>query len=1671
METMTGKCRLIPGRLRMEVKGLYRNIVLAKLLKECLPSVAGIREVTANPLTGRILVLYEAAVIGLPDIRAKVAKVVSTYQTLEEVRREATALRQIAAAAPEPEPEPGETSRAGLYALTTGGVLAAIFAKRLVVGRSTLASSPHVFNLVALTTIISGYPLFRSGVKSLIRHKRVNHDLVIFIASLLMLAMRESITGLSILWIVHLANFFQFVMQARSRGQIEKMLQQKQQQWLSLEADRRQSIQEHNIKAGDVIALHSGETIPVEGKIIAGQAELNRAAVNGDCMPYLALKGDIVHPGALIETGSIQIQVHNVDNTPYRPLAYDMAKYEGLWHISDRYVNKVMWWSLTIAGLIFLFTRDIPRSIAVLLAGSPAAISLARNSAMGTAVAQAIGDNIYVKEPRALETAGEADTVVFDKTGTLTEAVPHIGEIVPIGGMSEDEIIRLAAAAGEREYHPYNRMLLAEAVKRGLQLPPADSRLVPGKGVCAVIAGKQVAVGNQTLMQQEKVLLGGAKDRIVRMKMNGKTIVYVAVNRELCGLIAVRDKIKPASLESVAALRCLGIQNLALLTGDADPAAQAVAATLDIPYTYGGVLPEEKARIIQNIKRHDYKVIMVGDGMNDVHALQASNVGIVMGKTGSGPSINKADIVIGDDDPAKIAKTVVLGKRLNEVVKQNIALAAGLNIIGIALAAVRLISPLTAGLLANISTLGVVLNSGRLLTSGQNTPMGQPLNLQRFAMNESQLGSLQAGEAKNHIPAEAKKWYGLSPEETCEELGTSNKWGLGEQDAALRCLHYGHNRLAERPKPSFWRQLLDQFKDFMVQVLVGAAGLSFILGKRRDAMLTVGIVTANAFLGVAQERKAGQSLDALQELAAPQARVIRAGRQVKVSAAVVVPGDIIVLEAGDRVPADARLLQGVHFEVEEASLTGETLPVKKQYDKLEKDQVALGDRRNMVFMGTTVTRGRATAVVVAIGMQTEMGKIASLIGEQKEEATPLQRRLEELGKYLVYGCLAVSGLVFLAGTLRGEPMIQMLQTGASLAVAAIPEGLSAIVLIALAMGVQRMSKRNIIVRRLSSIENLGSATVICSDKTGTLTQNQMTVREVYSPAGHWLVSGEGYDPAGKFVADNQSVKPNGLLKKVATIATLCNNAKLMKTEANRKVIPLRPCITASWAIDGDPTEGALLTLAAKAGIDIEQFSETHCRVVEYPFESERCMMSVLCTDDSKQMSLYSKGAPDKILSLCTHYTDGEHSYPLDETTRRNIEQANNAMAARALRVLACAYRPMEADGAGQEQVREDNLVFCGLVGMIDPPRAEVPEAIAKCHRAGVKVVMITGDHPNTARAIGLELGLLKDNGRIITGLEIDSMTDEELAAAAPTACIFARTTPQHKMRIVKAFQSRGEVVAMTGDGVNDAPAVKAANIGIAMGITGTDVTKEAACMTLADDNFATIIKAMEEGRSIYNNIRKAIRYLVATNVGEVVLMFLAVVLGMPLPLIPIQLLWINLVGDGLPAVALVNDPPPENIMEQSPQSSSESVFAHGLGRKIISRGLIIGVSSLLLYGWKLRQSGNLLLARSLLLAQLAISQFIHLLDCRIEKGIKKTECINNKWLFAAIALSMLMVIGSIHLPFLQPVFGTVPLTVWEWSLAIFVSIVTAVFDFWLWRKPGKELQTRPLPQLRLLQEN
>ena len=1316
------------------------------------------------------------------------------------------------------------------------------------------------------------------------------------------------------------------------------------------------------------------------------------------------------------------------------------------------YAGALMGGAIAVASGVFLLTRDCMRSLAVLLAGCPAAMVLARRAALGTSAAEAAGKGIFIKDLAAFARAGQADVVLFDKTGTLTAAAPRISEVnALVPGFDEPTILSLAASAQITTSNPLARVLVSEAHNRGLPLFPAEGRSITAYGVQATIDNQKVAVGNRLLIEQLGIPVFRATAKAKKIELLGNRIIYVAVNRRLVGLIGVSDSVKPQSYEGVHELRSLGIQDIGVVSGDMTYPAEQVVAELGLQSHWNSLLPADKVKLVMRLRHAGKKVVMVGDGSNDSPALAASDTGIAMGVGGTDRAIRAADIVLACDDPRKVAQTIRLSRHTSEVVKQNTALSVGFNVVGMALAAARLISPVTAGIWLNISTLAVVLNSRRLLSRRKKKNLAA-IDLQQFAATGSEPATAGAAIDNVQLQPRSSPWHAKTGTAACDVLGTSPHFGLAGHDAQLRLGQYGPNALQEAKKPSFWQLLGDQFKDFMVQVLLGAAGLSFALGKVKEALLTVGIVAANAFLGVVQERKAGSSLAALTKLSAPQARVIRGGRTLKIAAESLVPGDVILLEAGDRIPADARLLTTSQFEVEESALTGEPLPVRKEADLACPNEYPLADRRNMLFMGTSVTRGRASAVVVATGMATEMGKIAALIQNHEETVTPLQRRLEELGKYLIYGCLGVSALVFIMGLCRGERVLAMLQTAASLAVAAIPEGLTAIVVIALAMGVQRMSKRNMIVRKLSAIETLGRTTAICSDKTGTLTQNKMTVREIYTGDCTWQVTGEGYAPKGEFCLHGAMINPLDSEELMLTLRAglLCNNAKLVKTRSvQANVVSIHKDNARGWGIDGDPTEAALVAAAAKAGLTQSQVGEIYRRIQEIPFESERRMMSVVCEHKDQQTKLvYSKGAADKILAACTHYVRAGQVLLLDDSVRARIEQTHADMAGRALRVLACAYSELSPFyGQEENQNIEAGLVFCGLVGMIDPPRPEVPAAIAKCKAAGVKVIMITGDHPLTAQAIACELGLIGRDGRIVLGSEVENASDGELKKIAADAYVYARTSPHQKLRIIKALKQKGYVVAMNGDGVNDAPAVKAADIGIAMGIMGTDVTKQAASMILADDNFATIIRAMEEGRSIYGNIRKAIRYLVATNIGEVVLMLLAAIIGLPLPLIPIQLLWINLIGDGLPAIALVNDPPANNIMNKPPKTADASVFSGGLGRKVITRGLIIGLTSTALFAWKLAQTGNLIWARSLVIAQLAISQFIHIFDCRLERESGPVGLFSNPWLIGAVALSMSMVAGIIHVPGLQQIFGTVSLTGMDWIAASLVAGATALVDF------------------------
>jgi Ca2+-transporting ATPase len=882
-----------------------------------------------------------------------------------------------------------------------------------------------------------------------------------------------------------------------------------------------------------------------------------------------------------------------------------------------------------------------------------------------------------------------------------------------------------------------------------------------------------------------------------------------------------------------------------------------------------------------------------------------------------------------------------------------------------------------------------------------------------------------------------KKWYQLKTEEVAALQSVSIDKGLTWKQAKERYLKMGANVLTEGKKVSLLTLLLNQFRDFMVLVLLVATLISGLLGEYTDAITIVAIVILNAILGFIQEFRAERSLSALKQLSAPNAQVLRDGEINSIPASEVVQGDIVFIESGDRVPADVRLFQVRGLYVEESALTGESLPVSKREDHLKQMDVSLGDRRNMAYMGTLVTRGSSYGIVVGTGMETEMGKIADLLDNTVSAETPLQRRLEQLGKILIAVAIVLTIVVVAAGIWHGHEPYAMFLAGVSLAVAAIPEGLPAIVTIALAMGVQRMIKRRAIVRKLPSVETLGCASVICSDKTGTLTQNKMTVTHLWVGGDTLQVSGSGYEPEGEITHKGQGldVKRESGIRRLLEVGVLCNNSAIYTEEEGKKKLLRKADVV--WKLKGDPTEGALIVAGAKAGLLKDNLSTLWRRTNEFPFDSERKLMSVVVEQAGTQYVM-AKGAPDVLLNRCNQiYYEGK-VIPLTAQVKQKVLQANEQMASQALRNLAMAYKEVPSgESIGSEQAAERRLVFAGLTGMIDPPRDEVKEAILKCKHAGIKTVMITGDHQTTAEAIARQLGMIPAEGLVVNGSELQQMSEQELAEKVEQIYVYARVSPEHKLKIVKAMQANGHVVAMTGDGVNDAPAIKAADIGIAMGITGTDVSKEASALVLSDDNFATIVAAIEEGRGIYDNIRKFIRYLLASNVGEILTMFFAMMMGLPLPLVPIMILWVNLVTDGLPAMALGVDPSEGELMKQKPRNSRENIFARGLGWKIISRGVLIGLCTLGTFWLTLQQDpDNLMRAQTVAFATLVMAQLIHVFDCRSDKSIFHRNIFENKWLVWAVLSSIVLLIGVLYIDALQPIFKTVDLGLNDWILVL-----------------------------------
>jgi P-type Ca2+ transporter type 2C len=876
------------------------------------------------------------------------------------------------------------------------------------------------------------------------------------------------------------------------------------------------------------------------------------------------------------------------------------------------------------------------------------------------------------------------------------------------------------------------------------------------------------------------------------------------------------------------------------------------------------------------------------------------------------------------------------------------------------------------------------------------------------------------------------KFHEMNENEIASALRTDFTEGLDEKEVKSRLEQHGPNALSEGEKQSALLLFFSQFKDFMVLVLLAATLISGLLGEMIDAIAIIAIVLVNGILGFFQERKAEKSLDALKELSAPQVHALRDGGWVKIPSKDVVPGDILKFTSGDRIGADIRLIESRSLEIEESALTGESLPVQKNTSPLRIPNPGLGDMDNMAFMGTMVTRGSGTGVVVATGMKTAMGQIADLLQTAEAQETPLQRRLEQLGKILITAALFLTLLVVGIGVLQGHDLYTMFLAGVSLAVAAIPEGLPAIVTVALSLGVQRMIRKNAIVRKLPAVETLGCASVICSDKTGTMTQNKMTVTHLWSGGKTWTVDGVGYSPSGSFYQNEHAIDPlsEKSLQQLLTFGMLCNHAEIIEKEQE-------------YAIDGDPTEGALLVAAMKAGYRRPSLLNQFEIVNEFPFDSQRKMMSMIVKDKNGRKFSVVKGAPDVLIGLSESILWDQRQQFLSKELESKVKGAIEELAGNALRTIAIAFKPIpDTTVVLHENEAEKGLTFIGLQGMIDPPRPEVKTAVKECREAGIKTVMITGDHVITAKAIAKQLGILSKDSKVIEGKTLSEMSVSELEDIVDDVSVFARVSPEHKLKIVKALQNRGHIVAMTGDGVNDAPAIKAADIGVAMGITGTDVAKEASSLILLDDNFATIKAAIKEGRNIYENIRKFIRYLLASNVGEILVMLFAMILGLPLPLVPIQILWVNLVTDGLPAMALGLDQPEENVMKRSPRHPKEGVFARGLGWKVVSRGFLIGLVTLIafmiVYG---RNPAELAYAQTIAFTTLVMAQLIHVFDCRSEKSVFARNPFGNKYLVWAVISSLVMVLAVIYSPMLQPIFHTVSILPADWLLILGLSAV------------------------------
>lgn len=1616
--------RMLPGRIRIEVSGLQADTTVALRLQEAFARLPGVKKIEPCRATGRLLIVYDDKRLSVHDIY----RVVLTVEGTSEGKREH---------------DDGNTERSGApeaasKAAISGGEPASIYgeaaatAEGATTGRAT-ADATTVEGATSGQAIADATAADAATASAGAARASYEED----IEPVFSFSSGES-SGID--WSGFGSGLSEPVaeairsMPARARASPDTKVPlplAAAMGGLAILGIKRLLIGKSALAASPVPFYLSGLVSVVTGYpfIKRGVARLGQEKkINTDLILGTgALALALVRENLVVLAGLGILQFVNWQRSRYAA----GGKPAELSPDIRRYGDKAGKLGLAAAAAVWAATRDPLRGIAVLLAANPRPALLPAECAWQQAEVEAKERGLSVPDGVDLSRLSRTRTILLEDASLVAPSRIHETELFTQDG-EPDKLICAAASLMEKSDHPWKREVWSKAKTTCRTLRTAFRVEAEEDGLTGIVHNDRYSIGSMAYCQRRQLPWESYYLEAKRLQKKGHDVLFVLKHTNkgiVCqGLLYRQQEIAPRTRELLARFREMGIRVAPLRDGSSPEGRLLREADMD-----GGWLQASVGEAVERIA--------------SLHQ-QGEDVLLVTGEEPGelGRYLREAGVPSASFDQLEAALAAISGAvRMDSTVNRHLRITKTWNIAGSVLAALGWMAAPLANLAADALSL-VFLSRSRQAASAAFGPGDSRTS----AYANANASARQEAAAE----AEALSWHAEPWDRIADHFRVAEQSGLSAEQVTASRDRYGLNRLEQRKPVTWLASYFGQFKEFTTLVLVGTSLLAFMTGGLFDGIAMSAVLLANAAVGTYQERKAEKVLESLNRFQPPDCTVLRDGHPERVSAEALVPGDVVVLEAGDRVPADLRIIRAWNLEANESALTGESIPAAKSEALLEADS-PLAERNNMLYMGTDVCRGKALGVVVQTGMATEIGHLMSLLKKSDKEVTPLQEKVTSISKTFVKWAFVAGGIVFVTGLLRGIPPAQMISTSITLAASAIPEGLPVTITIALSAGIYRMAKKKVYVRKLSALETLGRTTVICSDKTGTLTKNEMTVKEIASVGSSWTVSGDGYDPNGAIHdAEGEAPLAGELppeLRRIVEIAVLCNNSQLRQGEGQ-------------WTYQGDPTEGALLFMAAKAGLGPDRLTDWQ-RCQEIPFDSNAGRMSVVCQQagSDRECFLFTKGAVEKVVRHCSHYQQDGEVVPLTAEVRSRIASQNEKLADRALRVLGFAYRPVDAPDAGmdigadagaegsQEGGEENRLIYVGMAGMIDPPKPGVERSIREARAIDVKPVMITGDHPITAIAIARQIGIYEESSQVMSGHELERLTDEQLDDRVEDIAIFARVTPEQKLRIVQSYQRKGHTVAMTGDGVNDCPAIKQANVGIAMGQTGTDVTKETADIVLQEDHFGSIVDGVKEGRAIIGNIRKALGCLLTGNLAEILVTSAAVMVGLPIPLVPIQILLMNLLTDALPAMVLAINPGSRG--DRNP-SSRVDIVDKPLYRTVVTRGVLLGAAALGLFAFTLASGAPVAVAQSVAFATLVSGQLIQTLNWRKEGEEQRerekeaegssTQAPARDWskdrfMIGALGASWLALLAVLYVPPLARFFHTVPLGWRHWAVIVPVA--------------------------------